>query len=204
MLQSPVHQSNLCNHSFAPAARPQIVIAGHLYVALHDFGSASRKRIKKATATVDGEPMEQNGSDLEDSDYKDEAEDDFIQADEKEPSGGPLIPRIIMLPCLSSIFCAACSASLTACISRPYLCSDEMLTSQEHPKIFVMNSLIALQGARARKMVTWMMPWVSGTMQKRSCISRGSANGSQGSTSCLQLMSCLARCAPLHMAEPGQ
>ena len=127
--------------------------------------------------------MEQNGSDLEDSDYEDEGEDDFIQADDEEPSGGAHIPRMIILSCVSSIFCAACSPFPTACISRLYLGSGDMLISQKHTKVSVKNSLIVLQGARARKMVTWMMPWVSGTMQKRNCISHGSANGSLGSTS---------------------
>lgn len=124
--------------------------------------------------------MDQNGSDLEDSDYEDEAEDDFIQADDEEPSGGALIPRMIMSSCL---FCAACSAFPTACISRLYLGSDDILISQKRTKVSVEKSFVVLQGARVRKMVTWMMPWVSGTMQKRNCISHGSANGSPGSTS---------------------
>ena len=131
MLQSSVHQSVLCNHSLCPSCKATDCHSRAPLCCLTWFGSASRKRIKKATATADGEPMEQNGSDLEDSDYEDEAEDGFIQADEEEPSGGPLIRRMIMLPCLSSFICAACSASLTACISRPYLGLDDMLISQK-------------------------------------------------------------------------
>ena len=46
-----------------------------------------RKRIKKATATADGEAIEDAANDLEDSDAEDEGDASFIQSDEEELSG---------------------------------------------------------------------------------------------------------------------
>ncbi|CAL5223760.1 g6324 [Coccomyxa viridis] len=47
----------------------------------------TRKRIKKATATADGEPIEDAANELEDSDAEDEGDASFIQSDEDELSG---------------------------------------------------------------------------------------------------------------------
>ena len=46
-----------------------------------------RKRIKKVTATADGEPIEDAADDLEDSDAEYEGDASFIQSDEEEVSG---------------------------------------------------------------------------------------------------------------------
>ena len=51
------------------------------------LGILCRKRLRKTTATVDGEPIEQACSDLEDSDAEEEADDDFIDTDGEEHSG---------------------------------------------------------------------------------------------------------------------
>lgn len=49
-----------------------------------------RKRIKKATATVNGQPIEDATNDLEDSGFEDEADDDSIYSDDEALSGATL------------------------------------------------------------------------------------------------------------------
>ena len=62
---------------------------------------ARRKRIKKATATADGEPIEDAANELEDSDAEDEGDASFIQSDEDELSGTLLF--CVSLPLLANV-----------------------------------------------------------------------------------------------------
>jgi hypothetical protein len=127
--------------------------------------------------------MEQNGSDLEDSDYEDEAEDDFLKADDEELPGGAHIGTMIMPLYMSSTFWLACPAFLLACAFSHHLGSNDMPISKKLNILSVKESSIVLQAARAQRMLILTMPWVSGMMQRRNCISPGSANGKRGSTS---------------------